>query len=196
MANLLPDDPDGDLVPAAAAGDVDAFEALVRRYQARIISFARTLTGNTADAEDVAQEVFVRAHRALGRFRGDSLFRSWLYTIAVNATRSHLTARTRRQRVWEDSGADDAHAFDLADVAADPETSLGRREAIERALAGLPEDLRTAVTLRDVHGLEYREIADAVGIPMGTVESRIFRGRQRLRKALEPLLGTRGLHDR
>lgn len=185
MAKPLPDDPDADLVSAAAGGDLDAFEALVRRYEARIVTFVQALTGNAADAEDVAQEVFVRAHRALGRFRGDSLFRTWLYTIAGNAARSHYAARARRQPVWEDSGADATLAFDPPDPAPDVETTLGRRQAIERALAELPEDLRTAVLLRDVHGLEYKEIAEAMNIPMGTVESRIFRGRQRLRKALQ-----------
>jgi RNA polymerase sigma-70 factor (ECF subfamily) len=184
-----PDDPDAELVSGAAAGDLDAFEALVRRHQARIVSFVRTLTRNAADAEDVAQEVFVRAHRALGRFRGESHFRSWLYAIASNTTRSHHAARARRQQVWEDSGARDARGFDPVDPAPDIETTLGRREAIERALAALPEDWRMAVSLRDVHGLEYKEIADVMGIPMGTVESRIFRARQRLRHLLAQALG-------
>jgi RNA polymerase sigma-70 factor (ECF subfamily) len=188
LADLLPDDPDADAVGAAAAGDLDAFESLVRRYQGRIVTFARTLTGNAADAEDVAQETFIRAHRAIGRFRGDSLFRTWLYTIAVNVARSHHASRARRQPVWEDSGADGARAFDPPDTAVDAETTLGQRQAIDRALAALPDDLRTAVTLRDVHGLEYKEIADALGVPIGTVESRIFRARQRLKKALAPLL--------
>lgn len=188
MAQLLPDDPDADLVNPALDGDVDAFEALVRRYQRRIISLARGFTGDPADAEDLAQEVFVRVHRSLGRFRGDSLFRTWLYTIAMNVTRSHHSSRQRRLAVWQDSGAGDVTPFDPADTSADQEASLVRREAIDRALESLPADLRVAVTLRDVHGLDYKEIADAIGAPIGTVESRIFRGRQRLRVALAPLL--------
>jgi RNA polymerase sigma-70 factor (ECF subfamily) len=189
LADLLPDDPDVDLVPAAAGGDADAFEALVRRYQSRIIGLARSYTGNAADAEDLAQEVFVRVYRSLGRFRGESSFRTWLYKVALNVARSHHARRGRQQPVWGDSGADDRRPFDPPADGPDMEVSLVRRDAIERALADLPDDLREAVTLRDVHGLDYREIADATGAPMGTVESRIFRARQRLRRSLARLLG-------
>lgn len=187
MADLFPDDPDVDLVPAAAAGDLDAFEALVRRYQARIIGLARSHCGNAADAEDLAQDVFVRVYRSLRQFRGDSLFRTWLYRVALNVVRTHHARRGRQQGVWGDSGADD-RAFDAMAGESSVESTLVRREAIERALADLPADLREAVVLRDVHGLDYREIADVTGAPMGTVESRIFRARQRLRTALAPLL--------
>jgi RNA polymerase sigma-70 factor (ECF subfamily) len=179
-------------VKAAAEGDADAFEALVRRYQGRIIGFVRGLTGNAADAEDLAQEVFVRIYRSLGKFRGESTFKTWLYTVAVNVARSHHSRRTRQQPVWGDSGADETRPFDPPDASADVESTLVRREAIERALGDLPEELREAVTLRDVHGLEYRDIAEATGAPMGTVESRIFRARQRLRRALAPLVADGG----
>jgi RNA polymerase sigma-70 factor (ECF subfamily) len=177
LADLLPDDPD---------------VALVRRYQSRIIGLARNFTGNAADAEDLAQDVFVRVYRALGRFRGDSLFRTWLYRIAVNVARSHHGRRGRQQGVWGDSGAEEGRPFDPPANTPDVETTLVRRDAIARALAELPEELRVAVTLRDVHGLDYRDIAEATGVPMGTVESRIFRGRQRLRRALAPLVPERG----
>lgn len=187
MADLFPDDPDVDLVPAAAAGDLDAFEALVRRYQARVIGLARSHTGNAADAEDLAQDVFVRVYRSLRQFRGDSLFRTWLYRVALNVVRTHHARRGRQQGVWGDSGAED-RAFDATAGEPSVESTLVRREAIDRALADLPADLREAVVLRDVHGLGYREIADVTGAPMGTVESRIFRARQRLRTALAPLL--------
>jgi RNA polymerase sigma-70 factor (ECF subfamily) len=186
LADLFPDDPDVDLVPAAA-GDLDAFEALVRRYQARIIGLARSHSGNAADAEDLAQDVFVRVYRSLRQFRGNSLFRTWLYRIALNVVRTHHARRGRQQGVWGDSGADD-RAFDAMAGEPSVEFTLVRREAIDRALDDLPADLREAVVLRDVHGLDYREIADVTGAPMGTVESRIFRARQRLRTALAPLL--------
>lgn len=192
VAVLLPDDPDVDLVPAAGEGDADAFEALVRRYQSRIISLAGGYVGDPSDAEDLAQEVFVRIFRSLGRFRGESLFRTWLYKVALNVARSHGTRRGRQQPVWGDSGADETRVFDPPDNTPDVESTLVRRDAIDRALAELPEDLREAVVLRDVHGLEYREIADATGAPLGTVESRIFRARQRLRRVLAPLLDELG----
>jgi RNA polymerase sigma-70 factor (ECF subfamily) len=184
---LSPDDTDSALVRAAADGDGEAFETLVRRYQSRILSLARGLTGNAADAEDLAQEVFVRVYRSLRKFRGESSFRTWLYAVAVNATRSHRSRRVRQQPVWGDSGADEETVFDPPDQTPDVESSLVRREAIERALLDLPAELREAVTMRDVHGLEYREIATVIGVPIGTVESRIFRARQRLRRALAPL---------
>jgi len=180
----VPDlDPDLDLLPAAIDGDVDAFEAIVRRYQGRIVSLARTLTGAPDDAEDVAQEVFVRVYRSLGTFRRESTFRTWLYRVAVNVSRSHRARRQRQAPVWRDSGAGDETTFDPPD-ATDIEGGLVARDAIERALGALPEELRVAVTLRDVHGLEYRDIATTTGVPIGTVESRIFRARQRLRVAL------------
>lgn len=175
-------------MPAAANGDAEAFEALVRRYQSRIINLARGYVGNPADAEDLAQEAFVRVFRSLGRFRGESLFRTWLYKVALNVVRSHHARRGRQQPVWGDSGADATTPFDPPAHGPDAEATLVRRDAIDRALAELPADLREAVILRDLHGLEYRDIAEATGAPMGTVESRIFRARQRLRRALAPLI--------
>lgn len=188
MADVLPDDPDFDLLPAAVAGDLDAFEALVRRYQRRMVSFARTLIGRPDDAEDLAQEVFVRMYKALGRFRGESSFRVWLYKVAVNVARTHASRQRKQQTVWADSGADDETAFDPPDTI-DFEAAWLTRDAIQHALDGLPDELRLAVTLRDVHGMEYRDIAETTGTPIGTVESRIFRGRQRLRRALSAVPG-------
>ena len=188
MPETRPDDPDADLVRAAAAGDVDAFEVLVRRYQAKVVTLVRTCSGDAEEAEDLAQEVFVRVYRSLGAFRGDSAFRTWLYKVAVNVTRTHQARRRRAQPVWGDSGATDDDAFDAVDEV-DLEQHLITRDAVARALSALPVDLRLAVELRDVHGLEYRDIAEATGAPMGTVESRIFRARQRLRGLLGGMRG-------
>lgn len=183
-------DPDRRLVEAAAAGDRNAFDELVRRHQGAIVGLARSLTGGGADAEDLAQEAFVRAWRSLRGFRGDSAFRTWLHQIAINVVRSHhgRLARLRRYLVAPAADADaGADPIDTAPDGLDLEAGVLRRDAIDKALAALPAELREAVVLRDVQGLEYREIADLLGIPIGTVESRIFRGRQRLRPLLEPL---------
>ena len=184
MADLPADDPDLASIRAAADGDADAFEALVRRYEQRVVSLAATIVGPDT-AEDMAQEVFVRVYRALPTFRGDCTFRTWLYRIATNVGRSYRAHWWRRAAVWGDSGADETSVFDPED-ASDFETTWMTRDTVERALGTLPEELRLAVVLRDLHGLEYREIAETTGVPIGTVESRIFRGRRRLRRALEP----------
>jgi len=172
------------VVERARKGDLEAFGELVESYQHRIVNYIRAIVANEADAEDVAQDTFLRAYRALGRFRGQSSFKTWLYQIATNAARSHLG---RRRASPETAGAesdDGTSEIDRAASGHDLEAELVSRDRIERALAGLPAVLREAVVLRDVEGLDYREIAEALDIPIGTVESRIFRGRQRLRKIL------------
>lgn len=181
-------DPDRPLVTRAAAGDRDAFTELVGRYQSRIYNLAVTLGVPRADAEDVAQDVFVRVYRGIGRFRGDALFRTWLYQVTINAVRSHLDAAgvNRGARPRADRGEDGPAVEPAVD---DPfARRLADRQVIDRALAALPADWREAVTLRDVEGLTYREIAELTGAPIGTVESRIFRARQQLRAALATLL--------
>ena len=186
-------DADRALVEAAAAGDRDAFDELVRRYQGVILGLARSLTAGSVDAEDIAQDVFVRAWRSLRGFRGESTFRTWLHQIALNVVRSHHGRLARLTRMIRPSPAQE-EATDPVEWAADrhnPEQDAVLRDGIDRALAALPEELRVAVVLRDVQGLEYREIADMLGIPIGTVESRIFRGRQRLRPVLAPLMQRR-----
>ena len=183
-------DVDREFVEAAAAGSREAFDELVRRYQRRIFNLARALTSNDGDAEDLAQEAFVRAYRAIRRFRGDSTFKTWLYRVATNVIRTHMARQKRRGAFWGPSlDADEPGAPARAISREDVEADVIARDAIDKALAGLPEELRIAVTLRDVHGLGYREIADLLDVPIGTVESRIFRGRQRLRPLLAPLLG-------
>lgn len=187
----------------AAAGSREAFDELVRRHQARIFNLARALVGEDAEAEDLAQDTFVRAWRAIRRFRGESAFRTWLYRVAINVIRSHLAARSRKQIVWgwwrrdaRGEGTMPREAVDPADL----EDDAMRREIIDRALAALPADQRVAVTLRDVEGLDYREIAAALGVPIGTVMSRISRARGRLRPSLATLNNGRasgaGHHDR
>ena len=182
-------DPDRAAVDAARSGDAGAFESLVLRYQARIVNYASALVRDAGAAEDVAQETFVRAWRGLGRFRGESAFRTWLYRIAANVARTHLDRRGRQARIADGSLDDETEplqADDVASAAPDAETSLVTREAIDRALAELPDELRLALVLRDVEGLDYKEIAGVTGAPMGTVESRIFRARRHMRTLLRP----------
>lgn len=183
-------DPDRAVVEDARAGDGGAFEALVLRYQARIVNYASAMVHDAGAAEDVAQETFVRAWRGLGRFRGESAFKTWLYRIATNVARTHLDRRGRQARIGDRSLDDETEPLQAGDVpspAPDAETSLVRREEIDRALAELPDELRVALVLRDVEGLDYKEIAGVTGAPIGTVESRIFRARRRLRTLLRPL---------
>ncbi len=187
-------DPDRSLVDAASAGDRDAFSALVLRYQARIVNLARALTADDGEAEDLAQETFIRAYKGIGRFRGESTFRTWLYRVALNVIHSHLKSRAKRWRWWgrslderEVEGEGDS-ARRLQSPSTPIDEDAARRQMIDHALASLPADMRTAVTLRDIHGFDYAEIAVMLGIPIGTVESRIFRARQRLRPLLAELV--------
>ena len=187
-------DPDGAAVDEARAGDAGAFEVLVVRYQARIVNYAAALTGDSGGAEDVAQEAFVRAWRGLGRFRGESSFKTWLYRIATNVARTYRERRGRQAQIFSRSLDDEAEALTAGEVpaaAADVETSLVTRETIDRALAELPEELRLALVLRDVEGLDYKEIASVTAAPIGTVESRIFRARRHMRTLLRPPAGGR-----
>lgn len=184
-------DPDLASLEQARAGDTGAFETLVLRYQARIVNYATAMVHDAGTAEDVAQETFVRAWRGLGRFREESTFKTWLYRIATNVARTHLDRCGRRARIADRSLDDETAPVQAGDVpsrAPDAETSLVRREAIDRALSELPDELRQALVLRDVEGLDYKEIAAVTGAPIGTVESRIFRARRRLRTLLRPLV--------
>jgi RNA polymerase sigma-70 factor, ECF subfamily len=180
-------DPDRTLVTQAAAGCRDAFDELVRRYRRRVYNLIRTLTAGDSDAEDLVQDTFVRAYRAIARFRGDSAFRSWLYRIAINVVHTHMGRRRSRNGALV-LHVHDADAVDDLPADGDVEQTLLRRQVIDRALASLPEDLRVLVVLRDIHGLKYDEIAKVVKTPRGTVESRLFRARQRLRPMLESLI--------
>ena len=178
------------LVHKARSGDLVAFDLLVRRHYPVVSRHVRSIVGSRShDADDITQEVFVRAYRFLGRFRGDSSFGSWLYRVTVNETRSHRGRRQRQEKVWGDSGEGTASSvIDACRHADDLEQDYARRDLIDKALATLPEALRRSIVLRDLHGLDYREIAAATGVPLGTVESRLFRARQRLRPMLTPLM--------
>jgi RNA polymerase sigma-70 factor (ECF subfamily) len=184
-------DPDFIAVNEARTGNVDAFEALVLRYQGKIVNYASAMTRDASDAEDVAQETFVRAYRSLHQFRGDSSFKTWLYRIATNVARTHLRQRVKQLRLAGPSLDDDTQALRASDIPSSKtniEGAVIARDAINNALAMLPDELRVAIILRDVEGLDYKEIARVTSSPIGTVESRIFRARRALRPLLRPLV--------
>lgn len=149
------------------------------------MGLCRALTAGRADAEDLAQEVFVRAWKSLGTFRGDSAFRTWLHRVAINVVRTHQANRQKMMRLFRPVSRYDAEPPDAAEPI---DTRLARRDLIERALGTLPPELREALTLRDLQGLDYKDIAHALDVPLGTIESRIFRARQRLRPLLAALV--------
>ena len=181
------------LVLRVQQGDKRAFDLLVTRYQHRIISVISRYVHDWAEAQDVAQDTFIRAYRALGNFRGDAQFYTWLYKIAVNTAKNWLVSQGRRPPT-DDVDAVDAVQYDAGSRLRDtdtPERELMRRE-IEQTVAdvveALPDELRMAITLREVDGLSYEEIADTMGCPIGTVRSRIFRARDAIDQKLRPLL--------
>jgi RNA polymerase sigma-70 factor (ECF subfamily) len=183
-------DHDQILVQQAAGGNRLAFDELINRHHGRIYQLVRILTGNDPDTEDLTQETFIRAFRGLGTFRGTSTFVTWIHRIAVNVARTHM-ARGRQQGASPWRHAHSGNPFDRADdppAPDDVETDVGRRLHIDRALATLPGDLRVLITLRDVQGLDYREIAEITGQPIGSVASGVFRARRRLRPILAPLM--------
>jgi RNA polymerase sigma-70 factor (ECF subfamily) len=180
-------------VDRARRGDAEAFGDLVRAYQHRIVNFTRALVSDEADAEDVAQEAFMRAYRGLRGFRGGSAFKTWLYQIAANTARTHLARRRDRPERAAGDPAATPEAFGQPDTGENVEAAVIHRDRIDRALHALPEDLRVAVVLRDVEGLDYGEIARTLDVPLGTVESRIFRGRARLRALITEPAGATGV---
>lgn len=187
-------DTDKELVRRVKKGDRQAFDFLFQRYQYKIHALVGRYVRDAAEIDDVVQEAFIKAFRALPRFRGESAFYTWLYRISVNTAKNHLVARGRRP---PDVDVDvvDAEQFDGADAlreSENPENSLARDElkrAIDDALSGLPDDLRSAVTLREFDGLSYEQIAEIMECPVGTVRSRIFRAREAIESKIGPLLG-------
>lgn len=184
---------DHELVRRVQRGDSAAFDALVRKYQHRITSLIGRYVPDWSECQDVAQETFIRAYRALGSFRGDAQFYTWLHRIAVNTAKNHLVSQNRRPPT-DDVDATDAEQYDTGSrlrVTDTPEHELLRQEierTVMRAVEALPEELRTAITLREMDGLSYEEIAERMACPIGTVRSRIFRAREAIDVQLQPLL--------
>ena len=190
---MIEDDNDQQLVQRVQKGDKAAFDLLVRKYQHRVLKLVGRFVSDAAEAEDVAQEAFLKAYRALPAFRGDSAFYTWLYRIAINTAKNTLVSN-RRRPVDFDLDLQDPEQHDRQALLKDADTPEGVlltdeiRGVVERALEQLPEDLRTAIVLRELEGLSYEEIAEAMDCPVGTVRSRIFRAREAIDKKLKPLL--------
>ena len=185
--------PDDALVLRVQQGDKKAFDLLVLKYQYKVQAIVNRFVRDVHEAQDVAQETFIKAYRALPNFRGDSQFYTWLYRIAVNTSKNHLVSRGRRPPSF-DVDADDAEFYAGSEALRDnstPESRLATDQletAIYEALDRLPEDLRTAITLREMDGLSYEDIALTMDCPIGTVRSRIFRAREAIDKHIGPLI--------
>ncbi|MFZ1834870.1 MAG: RNA polymerase sigma factor RpoE [Pseudomonadales bacterium] len=184
---------DQQLVERVQKGDKRAFEVLVLKYRHRIFSLVLRFVRDPDEVQDVVQEAFIKAYRALPAFRGDSAFYTWLYRIAINTAKNHLVSRSRRPP-GVDIEVEDAEYLEGAGSLrdnADPESLLATeqlRAAVDGAIRRLPEDLRTALTLREYEGLSYEEIAEVMRCPVGTVRSRIFRAREAVDAEILPLL--------
>ena len=184
---------DQQLVTRVQKGDKGAFDLLVRKYQHRIAKLVSRYVHDRAEIEDVTQEAFIKAFRAIKGFRGESAFYTWLYRIAINTAKNYLVALGRRLPVTE-LESEEAEGIEPGAGLRDantPERQLLAEEigrTVERVMATMPEDLRTAITLREIDGLSYEEIAEVMDCPIGTVRSRIFRAREAIDKELRPLL--------
>ena len=189
-------DTDKELVRRVQRGDRRAFDLLFLRYQHKIHALVGRYLRLEEDVQDVAQEAFIKAYRALPRFRGESAFYTWLYRIAINTAKNHLASRGRRPPdvLLDASAPDGFEAADALKDGEDPESAL-RRDQLQAAVMGaieaLPEDLRSALTLREFDGLSYAEIAAVMACPVGTVRSRIFRARESVDEHIRPLLARR-----
>lgn len=184
---------DAELVKRVQNGDKTAFDLLVLKYQSRIQAIISRFIRDHAEVADVAQESFIKAYRALGNFRGDSQFYTWLYRIAVNTAKNHLVSRGRRPS-YSDIELEDAEHYSSGEYLKDNDTPEGEmyRSELEtvvfKAMNGLPEDLRTAISLRELDGMSYEDIAQTMGCPVGTVRSRIFRAREAINNQIQPLM--------
>ncbi|MGI9327666.1 MAG: RNA polymerase sigma factor RpoE [Pseudomonadales bacterium] len=189
-------DTDKELVRRVQEGDRTAFDLLFARYQQKIINLISRYVKDSEEVRDVSQEAFIKAFRALPRFRGESAFYTWLYRIAINTAKNHLVSRARRPP-GTDLDVTEAELMDSSGVlqeAENPEAAMARDQLhaeIDNAIAALPEDLRSAVTLREFDGLSYEQIAEIMECPVGTVRSRIFRAREAIDKRIEPLVQRR-----
>ena len=181
------------LVEQVQKGDKHAFDLLINKYQHRIVSLVARYVNDQAEALDVAQEAFIKAYRAISNFRGDSAFYTWLYRIAINTAKNWLVAQKRRPP-GSDIDAVDAEQYDMDSRLKDkgtPENELLReeiRQTVYSTIEQLPEDLRTAIVLREMEGMSYEEIATTMECPIGTVRSRIFRAREAIDEKLKPLV--------
>lgn len=188
------EDLDRDLVSRVQRGDKSAFDLLVLKYQHKIVHLVDRYVKDPNEAQDVAQDTFIKAYKALGDFRGDSTFYTWLYRIAINTAKNYLLSRSRRYSDYEVDMQDAEqveNAPQLKDIET-PEHQLMNDQiihAIKSAIERLPEEMRIAITLREFEGMSYEEIAEAMDCPIGTVRSRIFRAREAIDEKLNPLLG-------
>jgi RNA polymerase sigma-70 factor, ECF subfamily len=184
------------LVERVQRGDKHAFELLFSKYQRKIGRLVSRLVRDQAEIEDVTQEAFIKAYRALPQFRGESAFYTWLYRIAINTAKNYLVSQGRRAPTSTENDAEEAETFDDADQLRDintPESLFMSRQVgdtVNRAMDALPEELRTAIQLREIEGMSYEDISAAMQCPIGTVRSRIFRARDAIAAELRPLLGT------
>ena len=187
--NLL----DADLVKRVQAGDARAFDLLVQKYQHKVINLVGRFVSDPAECQDIAQDAFIKAYRAIDSFRGDSQFYTWLYRITANTAKNHLAARARKAPAYA-VDVDDAEHFEGESRLKEfdnPENLLLTdeiRKTVFEAIEKLPEDLKTAITLREFDNLSYEDIAQVMNCPIGTVRSRIFRAREVIDKELRPLL--------
>jgi RNA polymerase sigma-70 factor, ECF subfamily len=188
---------DQQLVERAQRGDKPAFELLVVKYQRKLVRLLSRFIRDPTEVEDVAQEAFIKAYRALPSFRGDSAFYTWLYRIGINTAKNYLVAMGRRAPTVSETESADSEGSEESGQVPDyntPENELMSRqiaETVNRAVEDLPEELRTAITLRELEGLSYEDIAAIMNCPIGTVRSRIFRAREAIAEKLRPQLETR-----
>jgi RNA polymerase sigma-70 factor, ECF subfamily len=184
------DTSDLSLVQRVQRGDKSAFDVLVRKYQHKVVKLVMRYMRDPADAEDVAQEAFIKAYRALPQFRGDSAFYTWLYRIAINTAKNAIVSRDRNPVEYDLDLQNSEESYDMQGRLADTETPEALvlteeiRTIVNRAIEALPEDLRTAIVLRELEGMSYEEIAAAMECPVGTVRSRIFRAREAIDRKL------------
>jgi len=187
---------DQQLVERAQRGDKHAFELLVVKYQRKLGRLLSRFIRDPAEVEDVAQEAFIKAYRALPSFRGDSAFYTWLYRIGINTAKNYLVAMGRRAPTTTEFDSEEAENFEDGDQLRDlntPEAELMTRQiaaTVNQTMEELPEELRTALTLREIEGMSYEDIANVMNCPIGTVRSRIFRARETIADRLRPLLDT------
>ena len=184
------------LVERAQAGDKHAFELLVFKYQRRLVRLLTRFVRDTAEAEDVTQEAFIKAYRALPTFRGESAFYTWLYRIGINTAKNALATQGRHAPTVTTLDAEESESRDDAEALHDlntPESAMLTQEigrAVNKAMEALPEELRVALSLREIEGMSYEDIAQAMNCPVGTIRSRIYRAREAVAQKLRPLLGT------